>query len=138
MTWMEKFKPGKDPVVGKVSAEFKMLKDGRYLQQEFKGEMMGKPFTGTGIIGFDRVTGKYANTWIDNFTTSLFYSTGTSKDTGKTLEFTDEHICPMTNQPMKSRSVFKIVDADTLQFEMYEARDGKELKGMEMAYKRKK
>jgi hypothetical protein len=38
--WME---PGKPPVESTGSVEMKMLLDGRYLQQEFTGNMMGNP-----------------------------------------------------------------------------------------------
>jgi hypothetical protein len=133
--WME---PGKDPVESKSTAEFTMELGGRYLKQTYKGEMMGKPFTGVGYDGFDRATNKYVSTWIDDFSTTMMCMTGTSKDGGKTVEYTCEVGCPMTGQMIKTRCVHKTVDADTFVFEMYQTQDGKEMKGMELTYKRKK
>ena len=48
--WME---PDKPPVEGMGICEQKMLLDGRYLQQEYAGEMMGDPFSGINVIGYD-------------------------------------------------------------------------------------
>ena len=44
--WME---PGKPPTESTGTAEMKMLLDGRFLYQEFTGNMMGQPFSGVGI-----------------------------------------------------------------------------------------
>ncbi|HYF49273.1 MAG TPA: DUF1579 domain-containing protein [Planctomycetota bacterium] len=133
--WME---PGKDPVESKAEAEFTMELKGRYLKQTFKGTMMGQPFTGVGYDGFDRASNKYTATWMDDFSTTMMYMTGTSKDGGKTVEYTGEQTCPMTGQMIKTRTVHKTVDDDTFTFEMYQTHDGKEMKGMELTYKRKK
>src|SRR5918996_2296289 len=40
--WME---PGKPPTEATGSAEMKTVLDGRFLQQEFSGDMMGKPYS---------------------------------------------------------------------------------------------
>ena len=48
--------PGKPPTVSKGTAEVKWIMDGRFLLQEAKGEMMGKPWTGMGITGYDNIT----------------------------------------------------------------------------------
>lgn len=44
--WME---PGKPPMESTGTAEMKMLLDGRFLFQEYDGQMMGQPFSGVGI-----------------------------------------------------------------------------------------
>lgn len=51
-SWME---PDKPPMESTGSAEMKMLLDGRFLQQEFTGEMMGQPFSGVGIDAYDNL-----------------------------------------------------------------------------------
>ncbi|MBI3829182.1 MAG: DUF1579 domain-containing protein [Planctomycetes bacterium] len=135
--WME---PGKDPLEGKASAEFKMVMNGRYLKQDYKGDMMGKPYTGIGYEGFDRVTGKYTSAWIDDFGTSMMTVTGASKDGGKTIEFTGEQgDCMNEGKTVKLRCVHKVVSDDQFVFEMYHTGgDGKEAKDMELTYTRKK
>jgi hypothetical protein len=45
--------PGKPPVESAGTSEQKMIFGGRFLQQEFTGEMMGGTFNGTGVTGYD-------------------------------------------------------------------------------------
>jgi len=51
--WME---PDKPPAESTGTAEMKMLLDGRFLYQEYNGQMMGRPFTGIGIDAYDNLT----------------------------------------------------------------------------------
>ena len=60
--WME---PGKPPTESTGTAEMKTLLDGRFLYQEYNAQMMGQPFSGIGIDGYDNVTKKYVTAWID-------------------------------------------------------------------------
>ena len=50
--WME---PGKPPTESTGTAEMKMLLDGRFLYQEYHAQMMGQPFSGIGIDGYDNM-----------------------------------------------------------------------------------
>src|SRR5437868_7039824 len=57
--WME---PNQPPTESTGSCEQKVILDGRFLQQECTGEMMGGPFTGIGVTGYDNQTKKYVST----------------------------------------------------------------------------
>lgn len=60
--WME---PGKPPMESTGSVEMKMLLDGRFLQQEFSGNMMGQPYSGVGITAYDNLpSGMFRHGWI--------------------------------------------------------------------------
>ena len=48
-TTKEWIAPGKPPMESTGTAESNMLLDGRFLHQEFHGQMMGQPFTGMSI-----------------------------------------------------------------------------------------
>ena len=72
-SWME---PGKPPMESTGSAEMKTLLDGRFLQQEFTGEMMGQPFSGMGIEAYDNLRKKYVSVWIDTMGTGIFMMVG--------------------------------------------------------------
>ena len=61
--WMD---PNKPPMESTGTCEEKMMLDGRFLQQECAGDMMGQPFTGIGMIGFDNYTKKYVSTWMSS------------------------------------------------------------------------
>ncbi len=132
--WLE---PSKPPVESTGSAEMKMLLDGRYLQQEFTGYMMGKPYSGIGIDAYDNVRKLYVATWMDIMSTGIFIMEGTASADGKTITLKGQHAEPGGGH-MTHRAVWKIVDENTQTFEMYGAHHGgKEMKMMEIVYTRK-
>ena len=81
-SWME---PNKPPKESDGSCEQKMLLDGRFLHQECTGDMMGQPFTGIGVIGYDNHTKKYISTWMDSMGTGIYVMEGTASADGKTI-----------------------------------------------------
>jgi hypothetical protein len=133
--WMELDKP---PMEDTGTCEQKMLLDGRYLQQEYAGEMMGSPFTGINLIGYDNHTKKYVSPWMDSMGTAILFFQGTANGNGKTITQRSSYNDPIKG-PIKWRSVTRIVDENTHVFEiMYETdKKGKEMKMMEITYTRK-
>jgi hypothetical protein len=132
--WME---PGKPPTESTGTAEMKMLLDGRFLQQEFTSQMMGQPFSGIGIDGYDNLRKRYVTTWIDTMGTGFFTMEGTASADGKTITLKGRHDEPGGGQ-MTHRAVWKILDSNTQTFDMYGAHHGgKEMKMLEIAYTRK-
>jgi Protein of unknown function (DUF1579) len=133
-SWME---PGKPPMESAGSAEMKMLLDGRFLQQEFTGEMMGQPFSGIGIDAYDNLRKRYVTAWIDTMGTGIFLMEGTASADGKTITLKGQHDEPGGGH-MTHRAVWKIVDGNTQSFDMYGThKHGKEMKMLEIAYTRK-
>ena len=132
--WME---PGKPPMESTGSVEMKTLLDGRFLQQEFNGHMMGQPYNGIGITGYDNLRKRYISTWIDSMGTGIFVMEGTSSADGKTITLKGHH-AELGGGEMSHRALWKFVDSDTQTFEMYGTHGhGKEMKMMEITYKRK-
>jgi len=133
-SWME---PKKPPMESTGTCEQKMLLDGRFLQQECTGDMMGSPFTGIGVTGYDNHTKKYVSTWMDSMGTGIYFFEGTASADGKTITQKGRYDDPIEG-PMKWRAVTKIVDDNTQVFEMYgTGKNGKETKMMEITYTRK-
>ena len=132
--WME---PGKPPVESSGTAELKMLLDGRFLYQEFNGQMMGQPFNGIGIDGYDNIRKKYVTAWMDTMGTGIFFMEGTGSPDGKTITMHGSHPEPGGGK-MTHRAIWKISDANSQTFTMYGAHHGqKETKMMEITYTRK-
>ena len=132
--WME---PGKPPMESTGVAEMKMLLDGRFLQQELTGDMMGQPYSGIGITAYDNLRKRYVSTWIDSMGTGIFTMEGTANADGKTITLKGNHDEPGGGH-MTHRAVWKIVDSNTQTFDMYGThRGGKEMKMMEITYTRK-
>ncbi len=132
--WME---PDKPPMESAGFCEQKMILNGRYLQQEYTGEMMGNTFDGINLIGYDNHTKKYVSTWIDSMSTGIYYFEGTASADGKTITQECAYNDPVRG-PSVWRSVTRIVDDNTLRYEMYiTSKGGKEEKMMEMTVARK-
>ncbi len=125
------------------SAEYKLIMEGRYLQEEVTGPGMdpnGPPMQGTCIMGYNNTAKRYESIWIDNHGTGMMMFTGSCSDDGKTITMNTEYADPMADGKLKkARTVTKLVDNDTHTFEFFEpAADGKEFRCMMMTYKRAK
>ncbi len=141
-SWTTKIKswcePNKPPMESTGACEQKMVLGRRFLQQEFTGEMMGSPFTGIGVTGYDNHTKKYVSTWMDSMGTAILFFEGTASADGKTITQECRYDDPIKG-PMKWRSVTRIVDDNTHVFEMYGSdKSEKEEKMMEITYTRKR
>ena len=133
-SWME---PGKPPVESIGTCDQKMVLGGHYLRQEYAGDMMGQPFTGINLMGYDNHTGKYVSVWLDSFSTAIYYFVGTASADGRTITQECSYDDPVRG-PSVWRSVNRIKDDNTLEFEMFiTPKGGKEEKMMEMTVARK-
>ena len=116
----------------------KMIMGGRFLEELYKGEIMGQPFFGMGLMGYDVMKKKYTSVWIDSMTTSMMQSQGTYDAATKTLTSIGEDIDPTTGKTTKTRDVFRVVSPTEQTVDMYrEKGDGKEFKLLEIRYTRK-
>lgn len=130
--------PGQPMMESKGSSTERMLGD-FVLIQEFKGDMMGMPFTGVGMVGYDAIDKKYWNTWADSMSSQLMVAEGTADEKSKVVTFTGECKDPMTQKPMKLRMTLEHKDDNNRIFTMYmPGPDGKEFKGMSIDYTRRK
>lgn len=133
--WMD---PSQPPVESKGSSTFSVIFGGRYVMQEFQGDMMGQKFEGKGAIGYDNTTKKYQTGWIDSMTTAMIQLEGASTDGGKTVEYKGDMICPIQG-PSGIRQVISHAGDDAFTFTMYLSPQGRgEMKMMELSYTRKK
>jgi hypothetical protein len=132
--WME---PGKPPVESFGTCKQKMLFGGRYLQQEYAGEMMGSLFRGINLIGYDNYTKKYVSTWIDSMTTGIYYFEGVGSDDGKTITQVSKYKDPVRG-PVTWRSVTRLINENTVEYEMFiTPKGGKEERMVVMTLSRK-
>jgi len=133
-SWHE---PGAPPMEESGSATRTMALDGRVLVEDFSGTMMGSPFRGYGMTGYDNVTGKYWSTWMDSMSTGLMLSQGTC-DANMTCTFNGSWNDPIKKGPVKSRMTTRWSTPTTEVFEMYGPdKKGAEMKMMEIAYTKK-
>jgi hypothetical protein len=142
-TWDTKMTSWMDPSAKPMTETGKSVNTavlgGRQLRMDYTGMFMGQPFEGVGYSGYDNVTGKYFSTWSDNMSTGLFVSHGDYDPASKSYTYSAQMPDPMHGGALVPiREVVRIVDADHVNFEMYETRDGKERKSMQIEYVRAK
>jgi hypothetical protein len=139
--WAGKFwmTPDAKPVESKGTAVRKWVMGGRFVQDEVacKGGPFGD-FNGFGLTGYDNIQKKYNGVWTDSMTTSLSTSLGTVDKSGKVFTFHKEDLDPVSGKRIKGKDVIKIVGDDEHHMEMYKEVEGKEVKVMELVFKRVK
>jgi len=134
-TWMA---PGEPPTMTKGSAKSTWVMNGRYVQEEFSGEFMGKPFRGMSLTGYDNVRQKYRSIWIDDMSTTMVTSEGDADPAGKVFTFGGDYACAMSGEKhKKSTLIYRIISKDKHVFEMHDPAQGNNSKMMEITYTRK-
>ncbi len=132
--------PEHNPTVTHGAAVNSWVLGGRYLRQEYKGEMMGMPFEGIGYTGYDNYNKKYVGFWIDNSTTQMATMSGLTDRSGRVFTFYGTMDEWMTGENGKAvKYVTRIVNKDKHIFEVYDLGiDGPNQRVMEAVYTRKK
>ena len=131
--WMD---PSLPPSVSKIKTKNEMIMNGLYQRSTHSGEMMGQPFNGEGMMGFDNTKKKFVSTWIDNMGSGIMYMEGSMVEGEKILTTYGEMSDPMSGETINVKQVLKVIDDDTHIFEMYMIIGDNETKTMEIMYKR--
>jgi hypothetical protein len=134
--WM---KPGAEPEVSKGENTSKLILGGRFLKSHVKGMMMGMPYEGMSITGYDNFKKEYVTMWIDNAGTGIYQTSGTLDKASKTRAETGLWDDLMTDGKSKVKCATKIIDDNKYEFLIYSPDPaGKEFKSGEIIYIRKK
>ena len=131
--WLE----GKPAMESRGTCEQKLVLDGHYLQQTYTGQMDGIPFSGINLMGYNNHTRKYESVWLDTMSTAIYFFAGKGSTDGRTITQECSYNDPVKG-PAVWRSVTRIKDNNTLEFEMFiTPKGGKKEKMMEMTVSRK-
>jgi hypothetical protein len=133
--WMA---PGAPPMESKGTTRTHWIMGGRFLQDDYSGEFMGKPMKGLGISGYDNLKKKYTSFWIDEGGTGMYTSEGTASADGKMFTYHGKMDDPMTGEkdkPMKF--VVRILSSDKHVFEMHDETKGEKSLCGELTYTKK-
>jgi hypothetical protein len=130
--------PGTPAPPPSKGVETNTLLGGLWLVTDFKGDMMGAPFGGHGIAGWDSTKKKYVSVWTDTMSPGLLTGESTYDPGKKTMTGFMEGP-DMSGKVSKMKTISEQKDADTRVFTMIEVGpDGKEVPQMRITYKRKK
>ena len=104
----------------------------------FKGEMMGMPFEGRGVDGYDANQKPFISLWADNMAPSPTMLEGTYDEKTKTMTMFGE-MMDMTGKMAKHRYVTTWPDENSMKFEVFgPGPDGKDVSSFTINYKRTK
>ena len=130
--------PKSPPMKTKSTCVNEMVLGGRYQRGVHTGEMMGQPFEGQSLTGYDNSRKVWFSTWIDNMGTGIAYAEGTFDNAKKTLTLKGKMTDPVSGKNMDFRETLTFVDADHQKVEMFNTTSGKEEKSMEISLTRAK
>ena len=104
--------PGQAVVEENGNETVRWICSGRWQWSDFNGVLMGQPFEGHGITGYDAKTKKYVTFWIDSSTGTIASAEGTYDAASKTFTYTGNGVDPQGKQkPFQQTLVQK--DDDT-------------------------
>ena len=134
--WMD---PKQPPMEEKGSSTEKMILGGRVLMGEATGQMMGAPFNGFGLMGYDNFRKTYWASWSDDMFTGIIVSEGTASADGKVITLLGKMDQPTMNVKDKAvKWVYTFADDNNFKMEGFEGvGTPHEYKSMEITYKRK-
>ena len=122
--------PGAPPTESVNANMGEVILGGRYVRLTYKGEMMGQPFEGLQISGYDNIAKAYTTFWIDNSSTSFYLLKGTYDAAKQTYTFTGRWADPLGGET-PVRMIVKIVSPDEYVSETYmKLPDGREFLSM--------
>ena len=134
LTWMD---PATPPSKSQATNMLSSVLGGLYQAGHMSGIMMGMPFEGNSLIGYDNAKKLFVSTWVDNMGTGITHMTGTWDAGSKTLNMKGFQTDPVSGQDSHIREVLQVVDDNTHIMTMYgDGMDGKEMKFMEATFKR--
>lgn len=134
--WMQ---PGAPPMESDGTAVAAWILGGRYVEMTVHSTMMGQPFEGRAITGYDNLKKAYTSFWVDNMGTGMTTSSGSASADGKTFTFEGKMDDVMTGEKDKTyKFIDQLVSKDEIHSEIHDVSLGANSKIMEMTYKRKK
>jgi hypothetical protein len=122
--------PGAPPSESVNTNAGERILGGRYVRLSYKGTMMGQPFEGLQISGYDNTAQAYTTFWIDDSSTSFYLLKGSYDAAKKTFTFTGRWADPLGGDT-PVRMIIRIVSPDEYMSETYMMMpDGKEFMSM--------
>lgn len=130
--------PTAPPTESDGTSHMKVVANGLFLQESVVAPMMGMPWTGFGVFGFDKGKNKHVGIWYDSAGTMIMNLEGECTDNCAQVTLTSTFIDPMSGQPATMKFVSDTVDQDNATNKMYNVVDGKDVLFGEITYSRKK
>ena len=130
--------PNADATASTGTSKISVVLGGRFIVEENNDTVFGRPVSGTRIYGFNNITKRYEAVWMYTGSTGMICLTGTSSDSGKTVDLTGE-TRNLHGGTVALNAVIRQVDDNQFVVTLMSAgADGKEAAFQETTYTRKK
>jgi hypothetical protein len=129
--------PDAPPIVSTGECQRTMILGGRFLQDRHVGTMLGQPYEGLGITGYDNFKKKYVAVWMDTTGTAIYSMQGNWDPSGTVLSLygdMDEYFTGEHDKPVKY--VTRIVNQDQFVFEVHDLTLGEHSRVAEVTFTR--
>ncbi len=131
--------PGSPPEESDGQSIMKWVLGGRFIMDEHKGTMMGQPYEGIGMTGYDNYRNLYISSWCSNMGTNMLTMAGMRHPETGIFTYYGEMDEPSMNVMGRTvKYVTRIIDADHYTFEIIDLHAGDDYKVIELAYERVK
>lgn len=134
-----KFKIGPDKFQnGTATCASAWILDGNFVQQEYRSQMNGQPFTVLQILGYDTMRKQFTELYLNSMDTAVMHNTGALTADGKTITLIGEHFDPFARRMAKLRTVYTVTDQDHFTLEWFQPNaDGKEERVVTLTHTRR-
>lgn len=133
-SWMD---PSQPPMKNKAKYEIRMIMNGLFQEMSYTSSMMGMPFTGKSITGYNNAKKEYESIWCDAMGSGFVKMTGFYDESLKTFNYKGTQTDPVTGKDTEIRQEIKWNNDNSFTMTMYGAGpEGKEMKFMEGTFKR--
>lgn len=118
-------------------SHIRAVMDGRFIEEQFRGELDGRLFQGRNFIGFNNATGLYEGLWIDSLSTGMTISKGRFDPESGAIIFVGSVYNPGTGKTEYTRSKLVFSGEDSFSFFVKSEEDSKRgLVSLELHYDR--
>ena len=131
--------PGAEPMESTGTSVFKSVLGGNWVMEEHSGSMMGMPYRGVGMMGYDNYKNLYVGTWFSNMGTEMLQMAGArNPETGVVTMYgtMDEPRLDVHGRTVKY--VITTTDDDHFTFSIIDLHAGDDYKVIELSYTRRK
>lgn len=131
--------PGADPQRSRGTSSIRWILGDRFLQEDFKGDVVGEQFQGMGLMGYDNAARQFKTVWIDSLNTALAVSYGKFLAERNAFDMASDVYDPLLGRTKTVRSMLAIESPDKYSFSMVDtAPNGQEFTSLEILYSRKR
>jgi len=127
--------PGMPAMEAKCTETVAPVCHGHWLWTDYRGDVMGGPFEGHALVGYDTKKKQCVSFWFDSMTNSYMHSTGTHDPATKTVKMTGKGI-DANGKPVTTKETVTWKDDNTRVLNM-EMTGEQGTMNMEITYKRK-